>query len=42
MNEEIQFQPVRWGPLVVQTKIEDNFVDELLERGLESRHSGKK
>ena len=42
MNEEIQFQPVRWGPLVVQTKIEDNFVDELLERGLESRHSGIK
>ena len=41
-KKEIQYQTARWGPLVLQTKIEDDFVDELLEKGLESRHSGKK
>ena len=41
-TKEIKYTTVRWGPLVLQTKIEDDFIDELLEKGLESRHSGKK
>ena len=42
MNKKIEFSSARWGPLVIQTKIEDDFIDELLEKGLKSRHSGKK
>ena len=42
MTKEINYSTVRWGPLVLQTKLEDDFIDELLEKGLESRHSGKK
>ena len=41
MSKEVNYTTARWGPLVIQTKIEDDFIDELLEKGLESRHSGK-
>ena len=39
--KEIKYTTARWGPLVLQTKIEDDFIDELLEKGLQSRHSGR-
>ena len=32
-KKEVQFQTARWGPLVLQTKIEDDFVEELLAKG---------
>ena len=40
MKKEINYTTARWGPLVLQTKIEDDFIDELLEKGQKSRHSG--
>ena len=38
----LQYQTARWGPLLIQCKLDEDFVEELLEKGLESRHSGKK
>ena len=41
-QKEINYSTCRWGPLVLQSKIEDDFVEELLKKGFESRHSGRK
>ena len=41
-KKEVQYSTARWGPLVIQTKIENDFIDELLAKGLECRYSGKK
>ena len=42
MDKERQYQTTRWGPLLLQTKLDEDFVEELLEKGLKSRHSGIK
>ena len=41
MTNEVEYQTFRWGPLVLQTKITSEFLEELLKRGKESRKSGK-
>ena len=42
MDKERQYQTTRWGPLLLQTKLDEDFVEDLLEKGLKSRHSGIK